>query len=379
MNAEEILAEFRQIFENRHQRCQELKNQGKRFIGWVCTYVPEEIIHAAGFVPVRVLGGTGDTPIADAHLYSNLCSFVRNAVEEVFRNNYDYLEGMVAMNACDHIRRLYDVWSIYLKDKTPFTTVLSVPGKMSENAVAVYTEELGVFKEKLEDHFGVKITEEALRRSINLFNTTRSLLQEIYILRKAEAPPLTGTEAMEIFLAGMVMPKEEYNEKLRQLLKALKNRPPVPNVQDRIRLMIMGSELQDPNYIKVIEDQGGLMVTDDLCNGTRHFWHLVREGGDPLEALARRYVHKNPCPRNRPQDERVRRIKEVIKEYNVQGVIYEVMKFCDMHGAAYPIIKRAMAEIDIPILKLEREHQLAGLGQVKTRTQAFFESISLGV
>ncbi|MBI2875546.1 MAG: 2-hydroxyacyl-CoA dehydratase, partial [Candidatus Tectomicrobia bacterium] len=341
MKAEEILAEFRQIFENRHQRCQGLKDrENKRFIGWVCTYVPEEIIHAAGFVPVRVLGGTGDTPTADAHLYSNLCSFVRNALEEVFRNNYDYLEGMVAMNACDHIRRLYDVWSIYLKDKTPFTMVLSVPGKISENAVAVYTEELGVFKERLEVHFGVKITEEALRRSIALYNTTRSLLQEIYALRKSETPPLTGAEAMEIFLAGMVMPKEEYNEKLRQLLEALKSRS-VSHAEDRIRLMVMGSELQDPNFIKVIEDLGGLVVNDDLCNGTRHFWGLVNPEGDPLAALAHRYVHKSPCPRIRPHDERVRRLKETIREYNVHGVIYEVMKFCDMHGAAYPIIKRA--------------------------------------
>lgn len=379
MKAEDILAEFRQTFANRHQLGQELKQKGHKLVGYVCTYVPEEIIHAAGLTPVRVLGGTGDTPRADAHLYSNLCSFVRNAVEEGFRGNYDYLEGLVALNACDHIRRLYDVWSIYLKDKTPFTAILSVPGKMSENTIAVFKEELEDFQQKLEGHFGTKITPQVLRKSIALYNSTRSLLDDLYELRKADAPSITGAEVMEVVLAGMVIPKEEYNERLKALLESLKSRSPVANAQDRVRLLVVGSELQDPKFIEVIEDMGGLVVTDDLCIGARYFRRPVEGDGDPLEALARRYVTKNPCPRIRPQEERIRRLKQEVQDFNIQGVICEVMKFCDMHGAAYPIIKRAMDEIDIPVLKLEREHTMAGWGQVKTRTQAFFESISLGV
>jgi bzd-type benzoyl-CoA reductase N subunit len=377
MKAEDILAELREIYQNRHQWNKQIRERGQRYIGWVCTYVPEEIIQAAGITPIRVLGGNDETPIADAHLYSNICSFVRNALEEAFKDRYDYLDGFVALNACDHIRRLYDVWSIYLRKKTPFTSILSVPGKISENTIQVFREELGVFKEKIEKHFEVEITETALRESINLYNTTRSLLKEIYSLRKDSQPPLTGAEAMEIVLAGMVMPKDIYNEKLTELLEALKTRPPVPNAGEKIRLLIIGSELQDPEYIRIIEDLGGLIVTDDLCNGTRYFWNLVDNEGEPLEALARRYVTRNPCPRMRPQTERLNRLKQMIQEYRVEAVIYECIKFCDMHGAAYPIIKRSLAEIDIPVLKLDREHLFSGIGQVKTRTQAFFETIGV--
>ena len=118
-------------------------------------------------------------------------------------------------------------------------------------------------------------------------------------------------------------------------------------------------------------------MNDDLCNGTRYFWNLVDTREEPLEALARRYVTRNPCPRMRPQTERLTRLKQMIKDYRVEAVIYECIKFCDMHGAAYPIIKRGLAEIGIPVLKLDREHLLTGIGQVKTRTQAFFESIGV--
>jgi len=377
MNAEDILAELGDIYANRHQWNRKRRERGQRYMGWVCTYIPEEIIQAAGITPVRVLGGNDETPIADAYLYSNLCSFVRSALEEAFMDKYDYLDGFVALNACDHIRRLYDVWIIYLKGKTPFTTILSVPGKISENTIAVFKEELEVFKESLERHFEVEITERALKEAIALYNTTRSLLKEIYDLRKDPQPPLTGTEAMEIVLAGMVMPKDVYNEKLKSLLEALKSRPPVPNAGERVRLLIMGSELQEPEYIRVIEELGGLVVNDDLCNGTRYFWNLVDTREEPLEALARRYVTRNPCPRMRPQTERLTRLKQMIKDYRVEAVIYECIKFCDMHGAAYPIIKRGLAEIGIPVLKLDREHLLTGIGQVKTRTQAFFESIGV--
>jgi bzd-type benzoyl-CoA reductase N subunit len=377
MKAEDILGELRDIYANRHQWNRKRHEQGQKYMGWICTYIPEEIIEAAGITPVRVLGGNEETPIADAHLYSNLCTFVRSALEEAFMDKYDYLDGFVALNACDHIRRLYDVWSIYLKEKTPFTAILSVPGKVSENTIAVFKDELEVFKEKLEKYFEVKITDKALKDAIALYNTTRSLLKEIFVLRKDPQPPLTGAEAMEIVLAGMVMPKDIYNEKLKSLLEALKSRSPVPNAGERVRLLIMGSELQNPEYIQVIEDLGGLVVNDDLCIGTRYFWNLVDNQDKPLDALARRYVTRNPCPRMRPQEDRIKRLKQMIQDYRVEAVIYECIKFCDMHGAAYPIVKRGLAEIGIPVLKLDREHILSGVGQVKTRTQAFFESIGV--
>ena len=174
-------------------------------------------------------------------------------------------------------------------------------------------------------------------------------------MRKREAPPITGAEALDIALAGMVIPRERYNLMLERLLTYLEKREGKDG--DRLRIMIAGSELDHSEYIKVIEDLG------------------VPTDGNPMEALATRYLNKAQCPRMRPPTERHARIKDILKGYKVDGIIYQVIKFCNLVGEDYPILRNAIKDLDIPILVLNREYSVAGLGQMKTRVQAFFESI----
>jgi benzoyl-CoA reductase subunit C len=366
-----MIEEFVERYSKRYQMLQKMKAQGKRIIGWVCTYVPEEIIHAADMHPFRIVGRESDTPMANAYLYSNNCSFVRSCLEEGLRGHLGFMDGFVTTNSCDHVRRLYDVWAKYID--TPYKKILSQPCVTTQTCLNYFRQELIVFKEELERHFQVEISEAGLKASIRLFNHMRSLLQRIYNLRKVNPPPLSGEEMSQVVMAGMVLPKEDYIALLESLLGELESRPYSSQDNGRPRLMVIGSELDNPAYIKLIEDSGGLVVADDLCCGSRYFWNFVDEDKDPLEALANRYLTKLPCARMHPASSRVKELKALAQEFHIEGVIYESIKFCDLHAGIFPVIKTGFDELNIPVLKLEREYLLASAGQTKTRIQAFIE------
>jgi len=366
-----MMERFREAYVNRYRNLKGRQGQGQKIIGWMCLYVPEEILASAGILPVRVMGGAERTPLADAHLYTNACSFVRSCLEEALTNNYASLDGFVVANTCDHIRRLFDVWRQYIKP--PFTHIISLPHKVDDPTLDFYTQQLKSFKEKVEGFTGQTITDEALNKSIEVHNQTRKLLRQLYELRTADTPPITGAETLEIVKAAMIMPKEEFNALLEGFLKEIS--PPKADTDHRIRLMVLGSELDNPDYLKLVEESGALIVADDLCVGSRYFWNPVVPEQDPIRALARRYLTNAPCPRIRPDTNRKRHLKEMVERFRVAGAIYETIKFCDIYGVYYPMAKAYLAELGLPILGLDREYSMAGMGQMKTRVQAFLESL----
>ncbi len=367
-----MLDQFREAFDKRYETVKEEKANGKGAVGWMCNYVPEEIFHAAGYNPVRVLGKEGETTMADAYLYTNMCTLVRSCLEEGFNKEFDFLDGMVAVNTCDHIRRFYDVWSRYIP--TPFIHELFVPHKVNEHSERFFTEEVTQLKEKFEEYSGKKITDDKLSESIKLYNKARSLLREISETRKADPPPITGEEFLEVMLPGLVLPKEKHVEMLEGYLQELKGKKAEDD--DRLRIYLLGSELDNTEYIRIIEDAGGLVVADDLCTGAKYFLDDVEENGDPVAAISRRYLKRAECPRMRPADTRLKRIADTIEEYDIDAVVLEVIKFCNLYGEDYPILKKALDKLDVPVLMISREYSTAGVGQIRTRVEAFFESIT---
>jgi bzd-type benzoyl-CoA reductase N subunit len=367
-----MIQQFREAFDKRYQKVIDEKADGKGAVGWMCNYVPEEIFHAAGYNPVRILGRQGETTMADAYLYTNMCTLVRSCLEEGFKKEFDFLDGMVAVNTCDHVRRFYDVWNRYIP--TPFIHELFVPHKINQHSEKFFTEEVVQLKEKFEEFSGATIADDRLSQSIELFNKMRGLLRKISEMRKADPPPLSGVEFLEILLPSLVMPKEEYVDMLEGYVKELEGRE--PEEDDRLRIYLLGSELDTTEYIKVIEDVGGLVVADDLCTGAKYFLDDVEENGDPVAAIAKRYLRRAECPRMRPADTRLERIAETIEEYEIEAVVLEVIKFCNLYGEDYPILKKALDKLDVPVLLVNREYSMAGAGQIRTRVEAFFESIA---
>lgn len=354
---------------------QHWKDQGGKVVGYFCSTVPEEIITAAGLTPfrMRATGSTG-TEESDAFYSSINCSFPRHCFNQVLTGDFKFLDGIVCVNSCDHVRRIYDNWKRFVP--TDFIEMMSLPRKTGPDQVGWYTDELAMLKDKVGKHFGVEITDDRLWKAIKLHNETRRLQKKLYELRKQEKPPITGAETLAVMVAGTAMPKEQYNEKLRELLDELSGTEGPGS--HRARLLIVGGILDDPAYVKVIEDQGGLVVTDSTCFGSRLIWVEVDENAsDPVAALAQYYLTDRPsCPRMYGEhDNRAQYVIDMCREFNCDGVIGERLIFCDSWLVEHYMLGQDLKAAGIPMLKLDREYLTSGIGQLRTRVQAFLETM----
>ena len=370
-----VLDRFRELNESFPKTAQilEHKSRGGKVIGWLCTYVPEEIIHAAGALPIRIIGYSHEANLddANAHLYINNCTFSRSCLQLGLEGQYDFLDGVVGGSTCDGARRLFDVWRQYVG--TPFHHVMTVPRKYTENAHQLYYHEVLLFKKHFEEHFGVEVTDEALLKATIVLNESRSLLHQLYELRKRDKPPISGAETIEVLNAAYRMPKETFNLWLGEFIEELKASD--KTFSGRARVMVVGSVLTNPAFIKSIEDQGALVVTDELCTSTRYWGDkVVLDDGRPiLEAISRRYLNNFPCARMYPSDERFNRIIDFARDFKVDGVISEIVRYCVPYAHDLPLLTDRLSEKGIPTLALDVEYGTAGSGQIATRVQAFLE------
>ncbi len=368
-----MFEQFKDWYENRHNYAKEWKERtGGKVIGTFCTYVPEEILYAADILPVRILGSHEPQDVSEPHIFAMFCPFCRDCLAQGLKGRFDYLDGITIAQSCLHIRQAFTSWDLHIP--VDFKYYLPHPMNVqSPHAVPYLTEELKSFKKAIEDWTGKQITDEDIKRGIEIMNKNRQLLQQVYELRKNANPPLTGLEAMYMVVSSQMVDKREHNKALEELLQKLPSR----TLDDPSeRLMILGSEDDDTKFIAMVEDLGARFVIDDHCTGTRYFNTIVNINGDPLVSIAERYVKRTPCPsKDWPERTRLDRILQLAKEYNVQGAIIMQMKFCDPHELDTVFIKEALEkELDIQTLFLEFDVTVP-LGQFKTRVEAFLEII----
>lgn len=351
------------------------KAQGKKAIGWLCIYVPEEVIMAAGILPIRITGYNQEMELEDgnAYLYINNCSFSRSCLQMGLRKEYDFLDGVVGGSTCDGARRLFDLWRHYLKP--PFFQVLTIPRKSHERAHELYYSQVEDFKKHLEEFTGSPITDDALIASVKVLNESRSLLKELYDLRKLAEPLITGQETMEVLNASFRMHKEQFNAYLKELLADLKKNG--RGHQAKARLMLVGSVMTNPEFIKSIEELGVIVVTDELCTSTR-YWSdpVILEGArNPLFAISSRYLNNFPCARMYPSTGRFDRIVKLAQEAKVDGIISETIRYCVPYAHDIPMLSTRLKAEKIPLLSLDVEYGTSGSGQIRTRVQAFLEMV----
>lgn len=350
-------------------------DQGGKVVGYFCAAMPVELITAAGFFPFRIRAtGSTSTELSDSYFSSINCSFPRHAFDMALKGDYDFLDALVMFNSCDHIRRVYDHWIRQIK--TPFVKILSLPRKGEQPQVEWFRSELDILRESMQEHFGVEITDDGLREAIALHNKARRSQRALYDLRKGDKPPITGAEMLAVTVAGTAMPVGVYNKLLEEMLDDIRGADGHSNY--RARLMVIGGELDNPKYLKVIEDQGGLVVTDALCFGSRLIWEDVDENADdPLTALSRYYIDERPsCARMYTQyPRRLEYIRNMVKDFNVDGVIFERLAFCETWGFEQYSLTQDLKELNVPLLCMDREYMLTAVGQLKTRVQAFLETL----
>ncbi|MFC1926132.1 2-hydroxyacyl-CoA dehydratase subunit D [Chloroflexota bacterium] len=374
MNALEELTKIASDLKN--PAIKEWQENGGKVMGFVCGYIPEEIFYAAKILPYRIRG-TGCTSTGDADEYMShyTCSAARAYWQFIVEGKYDFLDGIVFSKTCDLVRRVYDLVTVYKPTTFSFMHFLQVPHKCNDESAEFFKGDLVKLKESVEKSFGVEITEANLRNAIDVYNESRSLLKKLYELRQKENPPITGTECLNVILAGMSMPKDKYNQLLKRLLTELSGRKVISD--DKARLMIAGSGgCDNPEYFQLIEDLGGLIVTDSVCFGSRYFLEPVETEGDLMLNIARRYLKRPACAKMADQVvERNNFIEEMVKQYKVDGVIFEVIRNCQLWAGQLLLTGRRFKESNVPLLVLDREYVLGDTGQLKTRVEAFIETI----
>ncbi|MFH1676151.1 MAG: benzoyl-CoA reductase, bzd-type, subunit N [bacterium] len=364
---------FREWERNRHEYARDWqKRTGGKVIGYFCTYVPEEILYAAGVLPVRILGSHEPQDVTEPHIFGMFCPFCRDCLAQGLKGRYEYLDGIMISQSCLHIRQAFTSWQKHIP--IDFSYYLCMPQRVqSDRALPYFTGELVEFKKAVEAWTGKRITDDDLDRAISVYNENRRLMREIYELRQDSDPLLTGEEAMEMVISSQMTDKAEHNEELKKVLAALPKRK-----NDRkpgTRLMILGSEDDDIKFINMVESCGATFVIDDHCTGSRYFWNQVVPNDNRLEALASRLIDRPRCPsKDWEERTRVAHIIKLVKDWNVVGAIVIQQKFCDPHELDIPAIRKALNENGIKTLFLEFDVTVP-IGQFKVRVEAFLEMI----
>lgn len=361
--------------EFRNPEIQKWKNDGKKVVGTLCSNIPEELLHAAGLLPVRVRApAVQDTSRADAFLHEINCSYSRSVLESFMAGHLDFMDGLIVTNTCDHHLRL--AGELKAKADRP-VHYFQMYHSRTRGAKKWFINEIKQMMAHIQKAYGIEISDEALGRSIETYNHTRRLMTELNELRKASVPALSGADYMKIVLTGMSMPRERFNDKLEALVKKLPSH--TSEAPQRPRLMIMGGACDRYEFIQNIEDSGAWVVADDLCFGLRHYQGLIdKDTADPLAAMADRYFNRPACPSVMDGfDHAYDILQKLIKERDVHGVIGARLKYCDHWAGACKMMRERLREdLGIPFIEIEREYSTTHSGQISTRLQAFFEMLT---
>ena len=369
-----ILDEFHHIVNSPHEFAQNWKREtGGKVLGYVCTNLPEELIYAAGVLPVRLLGSNEPETLTKQYFFSGaFCSFARDCFAQALQGRYDYVDGIAYGFCCIHARQVFEAWRTHMP--VYYSYQLSVPNNMTNPRAKEYlVGELEDFKHSLEKWTGKNISPDKLDKAIEVYNTNRRLMLKVYDLMKADDPLVTWANVAEIALAGMLIDKERHNQMLEKAFEELSKRKPPGS--DLPRIMILGSVNNNIEVIKFIDSLGGKVVIDDYCTGNRYYQSEVVPEENKLTALADRMIARPPCPlKDLPVRRRPAHISKLADDYRIKGVIYTIQRLCDPHGLDYPIIESTLQEKGIPMLKLELDLGFSS-GQLRTRIEAFLEML----
>ena len=364
-------------------RAQELKKSGKKIIGYLSALGPVEILSAAGVVPFRLKGNVSEAITkGDAFMETIVCPFVRNVFDSAVKGKFSFLDGMVLPHQCDSIDRTNDVWSYNLN--LPYWHFLNLP-HVTDNPSVEFTKELyRVFIGTLENLTGKKITDEMIAKAVAAHNENRRLMRELYSLRKTNPPLISGAEMMKVLVAAMSLPVEESSALIQNVTKEVSQRSVKSNGKSP-RIMLIGDQIDDVAIIDAIEGARAYLVMDDLSIGAKMYWGDVDVTSDPVQGIAERYLRKLKIPttfigskENYQEilDERYGHLKHFMSEFNVNGVILFIYKYCDPYGFEVPAMKSYIESTGTPVLYQEDEYSISTIGRMKTRIEAFLEMIA---
>ena len=342
-------------------------------IGFFCPFVPEELIHAAGALPFRLMGTPIKMSHVQAHLPPNCCHLVKSSLESLLQGELPFLKGIVFSHTCDVMQGLADIWA--LQGCIPLQFNLMMPSRLDSELPRTFLKaEIDRFKKFLESNVG-GITPQSLKASIHLFNEIRRKLQEIYNHRPKWPTQISGSDFARMIRAGYLMDRQRYLQLLDDLLKALPEK--TGEGGNLVPVFLAGNMTHSDSYFSLIEEAGAIIVQDDLCSGTRFLRLMVPEDVDPIEGLTDRYLTSFLCPtKYKGVHAHAETLLKEVQKSGAKGVIFLLYKYCETHFFDYPDLKQALESKGIPTLLLEVEDPSYSIEQLKIRVQAFVEMLS---
>ena len=358
-----ITSGIRDLCKNPAAILDQYRDSGVKVIGYTCSYVPEELIISAGLQPYRVTNIGAD---ASALAPSFVCAFASGVLESMLRNE-DLFDGFVIAHTCDPMWRLYDILKKKINKPLFF---LRVPHNTdNELSLDFFKLELIRFKKFLEENYKATIDKSALSSATKLCNENRSLLKNVYMLNDDGQFGVDALDRFPLVLASMWMPKPEINAQIKT------SHFNDSKTDGHVRLHLNGTSVYDMDLIRIIDESGGFVASDDLCTGSRYFWSNVEGSEDPISALAYRYLKRTPCPSDGPIEDRLAYINFMIKEFRAQGVITFAGRFCDpiLYDSVH--MRNVLSKNGVANTLIDYENATQEIGRIKTRMEAFIEAI----
>ena len=357
----------------------EEKDKGRKVVGTFCAYTPRELIYAADAISVSLCSTSDETvPDAEKVLPKNLCPLVKSSYGFAITDKCPYMyfsDMIIGETTCDAKKKMYELLG-EIKD----THVMQLPHSKNNFSMALWKNELIELVKKLEEKFDVKITEDKIKEAIKLCNKERKAIKEFFNLAKLNPSPIKGSDMHEaLHSSNFKFDRDLYIDEIKSLTNSLKekyDKGETPFKKGTPRILITGCPtggLVD-KIVKQLEDAGSSVVCFENCVGTKNFEMLVDEDKEPIDAIAERYLNI-PCSIMTPNDDRMNRIKEYIKDYNVDGVVDVTLTACHTYAIETEKVRRAVESCGKSYLAVETNYSNSDYGQLKTRLEAFVEML----
>ena len=363
--------------------------EGDLAIGYTCFHAPEVLLNLGNCFSVRLRAPhTYTMELATYCMANNSCEFSRALLERALEGNYSFLHAMAGVDVCEANNRAIEnmeIMHMQGEDKEKFFYCnLDIPYSDDEDCVEHICEQVSrKILKPLRENYGVDTSDAAIRAAVREHNEVCRILTEIGELRKLDIPPITGYEFAVLVLVSYTCPKRLILPLLRETLEEIRTRQVDPEKNYRVRVAVVGSEIDDPNLIKLVESCGALVVADRFCYGSfpgRQEIALTQQE-DALTQVCRWYLQNTECPRQSALHRvkyRNDHVAQLVREFKADGAIYEQMKFCTYWSYERVIANQIMPrDYGIQILSIDRPYIVGQSGQLRTRVQAFVESIEM--
>ena len=366
---------------------EQARADGRHAIGYTCYHIPEPLLNVGGCFSVRLRAPrTGSLDIATYYMSNYTCEYARALVERAIEGGYQFLDALAGVDACSMMNRAMEHFEILRVNDNPnfFVTHCDIPYKIESYTLDSYVKQMRRrVLDRLTEVYGVDTSDAAIRKAVAEHNEVCRIISEIAEMRKADNPVITGYEFHILNLVTYTCPKDLILPYLRETLEELRTREPDEKPAFRARVAIVGSEIDDPNLTRLIEGCGALVVSDRFCFGSTPGREVIelRDDEDALTQLCLHVMQHSECARY-ISDEKVKQRREtanrLAREYNADGIIYEQMKYCDYWGFERALVSHIMAdEYGWPVLSIDRLYNNGNSGQLRTRVQAFVESLEI--